>query len=131
MDKRYQCDSLRSGYVVILRLSILAGADTNDGRILLDPKRRSWFNKRVVSGRPGKQAMAGSRAEYVFALPASSFLSRFGSEIKVVYLDPMRDFSNAQSAWYPTWPSNVEDRAMIVYVPLYSVLVRHSWLLTG
>lgn len=30
----------------------------------------------------------------------------------------MRDFANAQRVWYPTWPSNVEDRAMIVYVCL-------------
>jgi hypothetical protein len=36
-----------------------------------------------------------------------------------VHIDPARDFANAQSAWYPTWPSNVEDRAMIVYVPLH------------
>lgn len=28
----------------------------------------------------------------------------------------MRDFAQAQSQWYPTWPTNVEDRAMVVYV---------------
>ncbi|KAF8236768.1 concanavalin A-like lectin/glucanase [Tricholoma matsutake] len=34
--------------------------------------------------------------------------------------NPMRDFANAQRVWYPTWPSNVEDRAMIVdYVKMW------------
>ncbi|KAF7778415.1 CAZyme family GH16 [Agaricus bisporus var. burnettii] len=32
----------------------------------------------------------------------------------------MRDFALAQSQWYPTWPTNVEDRAMVVdYVKMW------------
>lgn len=31
-------------------------------------------------------------------------------------LDAMRDFALAEANWYSTWPNNVEDRAMIVYV---------------
>jgi hypothetical protein len=30
----------------------------------------------------------------------------------------MRDFANTEQLWYPTWPSNVDDRALVVYVPL-------------
>ncbi|TFK67104.1 glycoside hydrolase family 16 protein [Pluteus cervinus] len=34
--------------------------------------------------------------------------------------NPMRDFANAISQWYPTWPTNVEDRAMVVdYVKMW------------
>jgi len=34
----------------------------------------------------------------------------------------MRDFALAQDKWYPTWPENVEDRAMVVdYVKMWQV----------
>jgi len=33
---------------------------------------------------------------------------------------PMRDFANAVNSWYPTWPQNVEERAMVVdYVKMW------------
>jgi len=33
---------------------------------------------------------------------------------------PMLDFANAQSQWYPTWPANPDDRAMVVdYVKMW------------
>ena len=32
--------------------------------------------------------------------------------------DPPRDFAKAIAQWYPTWPSDLEDRAMILYVPI-------------
>ncbi|KAF9014300.1 concanavalin A-like lectin/glucanase domain-containing protein [Cyathus striatus] len=33
---------------------------------------------------------------------------------------PMRDFIDAQAQWYPTWPLNVQDRAMVVdYVRMW------------
>ena len=31
-----------------------------------------------------------------------------------LYLDPMRDFAKVTPKWYTTWPSNVNDRAMVV-----------------
>jgi hypothetical protein len=31
-------------------------------------------------------------------------------------LDPPHDFAKGIAQWYPTWPSNVEDRALVVYV---------------
>lgn len=30
--------------------------------------------------------------------------------------DAMRDFALAKAKWYSTWPTNVEDRALVVYV---------------
>jgi len=36
--------------------------------------------------------------------------------IHAASLDAMRDFALAEANWYSTWPNNVEDRAMIVYV---------------
>jgi len=41
------------------------------------------------------------------------FLFQF---IHAALLDAMRDFALAEANWYSTWPNNVEDRAMIVYV---------------
>jgi beta-glucanase (GH16 family) len=33
---------------------------------------------------------------------------------------PMRDFASAEAKWYPTWPTNVQDRAMVVdYVKMW------------
>ncbi|KAF8914733.1 concanavalin A-like lectin/glucanase domain-containing protein [Mucidula mucida] len=33
---------------------------------------------------------------------------------------PMRDFANAQSLWYPTWPQDLNERAMVVdYVKMW------------
>jgi hypothetical protein len=34
--------------------------------------------------------------------------------------NPMRDFANTEQLWYPTWPSNVDDRALVVdYVKMW------------
>jgi hypothetical protein len=40
--------------------------------------------------------------------------------------DPPRDFAKAIAQWYPTWPSDLEDRAMILYVPTLISLLGHS-----
>ena len=40
----------------------------------------------------------------------------FSKFIHAASLDAMRDFALAEANWYSTWPNNVEDRAMIVYV---------------
>lgn len=38
----------------------------------------------------------------------------------ILSLDAMRTFAEAQSQWYPTWPQNVDDRAMVVdYVKMW------------
>lgn len=42
--------------------------------------------------------------------------SLFQQFIDGMALDAMRDFALAEANWYSTWPNNVEDRAMIVYV---------------
>ena len=35
----------------------------------------------------------------------------------------MKDFVKTQDQWYPTWPTNVEDRAMVMYVLVYLSLL--------
>lgn len=41
-------------------------------------------------------------------------------EILILLLDAMRTFAEAQSQWYPTWPQNLDDRAMAIdYVKMW------------
>lgn len=52
---------------------------------------------------------AESELPIYFSALAHSFLP-----ILYVTLDPMRDFAKVTPRWYTTWPSNVNDRAMVV-----------------
>jgi len=36
----------------------------------------------------------------------------------LTFSDPRLDFARAIRQWYPTWPTKLEDRALIVYVLL-------------
>jgi hypothetical protein len=47
-------------------------------------------------------------------------------------LAAMRDFAKAKDQWYSTWPQNVEDRAMVMYVLTFlSHRSREHWLIVG
>lgn len=50
------------------------------------------------------------------ARQVSLYASFFSKLTHAASLDAMRDFALAEANWYSTWPNNVEDRAMIVYV---------------
>ena len=51
-------------------------------------------------------------------------LISYCSLMRHTFVGPMCDFVANQDQWYPTWPTNVEERAMVVYVlsdPCYVV----------
>lgn len=43
--------------------------------------------------------------------------------LMILLLAAMRDFARAKELWYPTWPQNLDDRAMVVYVIFFCFLV--------
>jgi len=38
-------------------------------------------------------------------------------------VDPMKDFAKASPKWYQSWPTNLDDRAMIMYVEKKKFLI--------
>lgn len=56
----------------------------------------------------------GIRVSLHFIMLVSVLVLTFDS------LDAMRSFAEAQSQWYPSWPQNLDDRAMVVdYVKMW------------
>lgn len=66
-----------------------------------------WFPE----GQGNKPWLDRSESMYSYPLGNGEPL---GLTAHAARVDPLRDFANAENHWYPTWPTNVEDRAMIV-----------------
>ena len=75
-----------------------------------------WF----PDGQGKKPWLNHAQSMFVFFLDSSSSKSLFHSLTHSLTLlprnrsGPARDFITAIDQWYPTWPTSVEDRAMIV-----------------
>lgn len=67
-------------------------------------------------GQGNKPWFNGDKSES--SLHHASF--HLGTYFLILSLDAMRSFAEAQSQWYPTWPQNLDDRAMVVdYVKMW------------
>jgi hypothetical protein len=70
------------------------------GSLITSVVNRGWTDRRV-------------RWRRLFVL----FCYSLSTDLSFFFVAAMRDFAMAQDKWYSTWPQNLEDRAMIMYVP--------------